>query len=318
MINKEKLIEITGREHVLFDVPLASYTTFRIGGPADALVLIPDEEVLRNVLNYAKEYGIPTFFLGKGSNVLVCDEGFRGIVLTPGEELGEVKVLPAREGENFVRLEAGCGASLYRIARTAMENSLTGLEFASGIPGSLGGAIYMNAGAYGGEMVQVLETITYLDASGVHTMDAAEAQLSYRHSLFMEKEGVILKAVLKLTPGDQEQIRSTIADLAQRRREKQPLEYPSAGSTFKRPEGYFAGKLIQDAGLSGYQVGGAQVSTKHCGFVINAGGATARDVAQLVRDVHEKVKAAFGVEIWPEIRYLGTQGMAPENALWSE
>lgn len=317
MIDKIKLTEITGREHVLFDVPLASYTTFRIGGPADALVLIPDEEVLRSVLAYAEEQNIPTFFLGKGSNVLVNDEGFRGIVLTPGEELGEVKVLPSQEGENFIRLEAGCGASLYRIARTAMENSLTGLEFASGIPGSLGGAIYMNAGAYGGEMVQVLETITYLDAQGVHTMDVQEAELSYRHSCFMGKPGVILKAVLKLVPGDQEKIRSTVAELAQKRREKQPLEFPSAGSTFKRPEGYFAGKLIQDAGLSGYQVGGAQVSPKHCGFVVNVGGATAKDVAQLVRDVHEKVKETFGVEIWPEIRYLGTRGVSPENKLWN-
>lgn len=299
-----ELKRIVGTENAQADVPLSEYTSFRIGGRADALVRVQSVCQLREVMAWCQQAGIPWFLLGKGSNLLISDEGFRGVIVQSDGELAQVRI-------NGTQITAGCGVSLARIAKEALDQELTGLEFAAGIPGSLGGAVYMNAGAYGGEMSQVLTSITYLDAEGEHTIGPEEAELGYRASRFMKEGGIVVKAVITLKPGKRQEIMERMQDLAVKRRSKQPLEYPSAGSMFKRPEGYFAGKLIQDADLAGFSVGGAQVSRKHCGFVINTGGASARDVRELVRQVHIRVKERFGVELWPEVRFLGSRGLEP-------
>lgn len=299
-----KLRTVLGEENVSQGVRLADYTTFRIGGPADILVRPQNVEQLQKVIDWCHNLQLPWILLGKGSNVLANDEGFHGVVICPEGDFLAVHT----EG---YQIHAGCGVSLARVAREALDHELTGMEFASGIPGSLGGAVYMNAGAYGGEMSQVLSSIQYLDQTGIHTIGPDEARFDYRNSRFMQEGSLVLGAVLHLKPGDRQQIQEQMRELARRRKEKQPLEYPSAGSMFKRPEGYFAGKLIQDAGLSGFTVGGAKISEKHCGFVINTGAATAQDVRNLVRAVHDKVWECFGVRIWPEVRYLGEQGWEP-------
>ncbi|MBQ7065067.1 MAG: UDP-N-acetylmuramate dehydrogenase [Firmicutes bacterium] len=293
--------------HICFDEPLSEHTTFRVGGPADVMVFPHNREELGRVLAICREAGSPWFFLGKGSNLLVNDEGFRGVVICPEGELAEVRT------EGCV-LTAGCAVSLAHLAAEAQQQGLTGLEFASGIPGTFGGGIYMNAGAYGGEMCQVLTDIVYLDEDGEHHIAPEDAGLGYRTSCFQQRGGLILGGSVTLQPGDREQIMARMKELNGLRRAKQPLEYPSAGSMFKRPEGYFAGKLIQDAGLAGFTVGGAQVSSKHCGFVINRGGATAADITSLVHQVTDRVYQTFGVRMQPEVRYLGPYGLCP----WQE
>ncbi len=298
------LSALVGEENISLNVPMASLTTFKIGGPADATVRPQDVEQLKEVTEWCREKGLPWILLGKGSNILVSDEGFRGVVICPEGDFLSIHT----EG---YQIHVGCGVTLARAAKEALDHGLTGLEFAAGIPGSLGGAVYMNAGAYGGEMSQVLGSICYLDGSGIRHIGPEEARFTYRGSRFMQEKSLVLGAVICLKPGDAGQIQERMRDLAGRRREKQPLEYPSAGSMFKRPEGYFAGKLIQDAGLAGFSVGGARVSEKHCGFVINTGSATARDVRALVQAVHNKVWESFGVRIWPEVRYLGHKGWEP-------
>lgn len=295
---------IAGEDNCAQDVSLADYTTFRIGGPADFMVRPQNAGQLSEVVGFCRAENLPWLLLGKGSNLLVSDEGFRGVILLPEGELAGIQLESGR-------LTAGCAVSLAKIARAALEAELTGFEFAAGIPGSLGGAVYMNAGAYGGEMKQVLDSITYLDEKGFHTISAEDARLGYRTSRFMEQGGLVAGAVLTLKPGRREEIFALMQDLAAKRKAKQPLEFPSAGSMFKRPEGYFAGKLIQDAGLAGFRQNDAQVSEKHCGFVINTGGAKASDVRELVRQVHLRVKERFGVELWPEVRYLTPYGLAP-------
>lgn len=299
-----ELREIVGEEHVQENVSLAGYTTFRIGGPADVLVQAGEEEQLEKVLAWCRESGRPWILLGRGSNVLVDDAGFRGTVILLDGTLAQIEV----RGD---QITAGAGASLARIARTALEHELTGVEYAAGIPGTLGGAVYMNAGAYGGEIGRTVSSIRYLDKEGIHEIGPEEAGFEYRSSRFMWENAIVLGAEMTLQPGDRQAIMDRMQELAEQRKSKQPLEYPSAGSMFKRPEGFFAGKLIQDAGLAGYSVGGAQVSEKHCGFVINRGNATAEDVRELVRQVADRVEQTFGVRLEPEVRYLSQEGLKP-------
>lgn len=277
---------------------MSRHTSFKIGGPADIFVQPASAEEMAQALRLAREEQVPFFVMGNGSNLLVSDEGFRGMILHTGG-LKEISV------ERDV-IYAEAGATLRRVAKEAWEHGLTGLEFAAGIPGSLGGAVCMNAGAYGGEMKDVLLDVRVMTREGeVVLLSAKDLDLSYRHSVLQEKEYIVLSARLHLTRGDKEQIKDRMDELAQARKEKQPLEYPSAGSTFKRPEGYFAGKLIQDAGLKGYTVGGAQVSEKHSGFVINRGNATAEEVLFLIRQVQKRIKQQFGVAMDTEVRMLG-------------
>lgn len=278
---------------------MSRHTSFKVGGPADFFVQPADVDEFWNVLHLAREEKVPFFIVGNGSNLLVSDEGFRGMILHTGGGLRKISV----EGDVIY---AQAGALLSSVARTALEHGLTGMEFAAGIPGTLGGAVCMNAGAYGGEMKDILIDAEVLTQDGEHlVLPVEELDLSYRHSVIFEKDYVVLAAHICLSRGDKTQIRDRMNELAGARKEKQPLEYPSAGSTFKRPEGYFAGKLIQDAGLRGYTVGGAQVSEKHCGFVINRGNATAEEILFLITQVRKKVKQQFGVDLEPEVRMLG-------------
>lgn len=292
------LQNLVGEENIRQMEPMSRHTTFRVGGPADVLVSATEEN-LAGIIALCREYGENYYVIGNGSNLLVGDGGIRGVVITLLTSAESVKV-----DENHIT--AGAGMLLSKVAHIAAEHTLTGMEFAAGIPGSIGGAVVMNAGAYGGEMKDIIESVTVVDPEGsVHVLGLEELELGYRTSCILKKGYIVTKAVLRLTPGDQEQILAVMKDLKEKRQEKQPLEYPSAGSTFKRPEGYFAGKLIMDAGLRGYTVGGAQVSEKHCGFVINRGGATAADVCRLISDVAEKVKAEFGVTLEPEVKMIG-------------
>ena len=278
---------------------MAGHTTFKVGGPADCLITLENEEQLQKVQRYLHLVGIPFFVLGNGSNVLVSDKGYKGVILQVGDKMSDIRV----EGKRVI---AQAGARMSQVSRAAMENGLTGLEFASGIPGTVGGGVVMNAGAYGGEMRQVVESVTVVDSNGeILELDNSTMEFGYRYSIIRNQPFVVIKVTFLLQEGVTEQIKETMDDLAARRREKQPLEYPSAGSTFKRPEGYFAGALIMDAGLRGFRIGGAQVSEKHCGFVINAGNATAEDVMNVIQEVRFRVKEQFGVELEPEVVFLG-------------
>ncbi|MCC8023947.1 MAG: UDP-N-acetylmuramate dehydrogenase [Clostridium sp.] len=285
--------------------PMSRHTTFRIGGPAAFFAGPSNEEELAAVLRLCGEYGIPWKILGNGSNLLVSDQGVEGVVIA------------MEHGWNYGRVQnglvtAGAGLLLSRAAHLAFEASLEGLEFAAGIPGTVGGALVMNAGAYGSEIKAVLVSAKVMTPQG-ETLDlkAEELKLGYRSSIIPEAGYVVLEAVFGLKPGEKDGIEARMKDLAARRKEKQPLEYPSAGSTFKRPEGYFAGKLIEDAGLRGYRLGGAQVSEKHCGFVINREGATAADVINLCRHVQSQVKANAGVDLDMEVKRWGVFSDAP-------
>ena len=301
MINPEfynKLAEIVSSEAILENEPMSKHTTFRIGGNADVFVS-PKINQVAEIMALAKEYGVPVTIVGNGSNLLVGDKGIRGLVLSFGKESEEIQV----DGSCMI---VSAGVLLSKIAAEAAKRSLTGFEFAAGIPGTLGGAIVMNAGAYGGEIKDVLISATVLTPEGeIKELSNGELDLSYRHSCIPENGYIVLEAVLEFMPGEEDMIREKMADFRNRRVEKQPLEYPSAGSTFKRPEGHFAGKLVQDADLRGYTVGGAQVSEKHCGFVINKGDATAADVVQLMEDVKKIVYDKFQVELEPEVKMIG-------------
>ena len=279
--------------------PMSKHTTFRIGGAAEVFAA-PDARELPQLLAMAKGADVPVTVIGNGSNLLVGDRGIAGLVIEIGERMSEVRI----EGTTLV---AGAGALLSKAAQAAAAAGLGGLEFAAGIPGSVGGAVVMNAGAYGGEMKDVLQSVKVLTEEGeLLSLAAAELELGYRHSCVPERKYIVVEATMELSAKPEEEIRACMAELRAKRAEKQPLEYPSAGSTFKRPEGYFAGKLIMDAGLRGYTVGGAQVSEKHCGFVINKGDATAADVRQLMQDVHDRVKEQFDVELEPEVKMIGS------------
>lgn len=295
---KNKLLEIVSSDQLLIDSLMRDHTTFRIGGPADFIVFPENEEQLADITAFCKTNDIPVFLMGNGSNLLVRDGGFRGVMINT-RQMNTV----VTEG---TRVTAQAGASLRAVAQEALAHSLSGFEFASGIPGTIGGAAIMNAGAYGGEMKDVVAKVHLMTADGrFETVDGADCHFGYRQSRMRDAGEIVTAVELTLTPGNAEVIRAKMKELNQRRRDKQPLNYPSAGSTFKRPEGYFAGKLIQDAGLKGYQVGGAEVSQKHSGFVINADNATAADVLQLIGDVQHKVKAQFGVDLEPEVITIG-------------
>ncbi len=281
---------------VLVDEPMAAHTSFRIGGPADLFVSATSEQ-LREAVRLCRKVNIPYMVIGNGSNLLVSDAGVDGVVLQPSAQ-------DAVFEEEFVI--ASAGMSLGKLCLEACEHGLTGLEFAYGIPGSVGGGVYMNAGAYGGELADVLEEVTVLDQDGnVLFLHKHELNLGYRHSVFMEKPYTVLKATLRLKADSPTAIRARMDDFLSRRKEKQPLEYPSGGSFFKRPAGHFAGALIEQCGLKGFTVGGAQVSEKHAGFVINRGGATCADVMELCRQVQEKVWETFGVRLEREVQYIG-------------
>ena len=293
-----QLEHITDSTCIHLQEPMSRHTTFRVGGPADVLVT-PDRDSIAAIIKLCRSENVPYTLIGNGSNLLVSDKGVRGVVIEMGEHAGEIRVT-----QNEITAQAG--ALLSKIANTAAKEGLTGMEFAAGIPGSLGGAVVMNAGAYGGEMKDILVSAVVLDENGEEkTLSADELELRYRHSCISEKHYIVLEATIRLLPGDEQEIRLKMKELSEQRQEKQPLQYPSAGSTFKRPEGYFAGKLIMDAGLRGYTVGGAQVSEKHCGFVINKGDATAEDICKLMKDVSEKVQEQFGVVLEPEVKQIG-------------
>ena len=295
---------------LLRDEPMKKHTTFRIGGPADYYAE-PDMSRISKLIEIAKACDMPVTVIGNGSNLLVGDKGIRGLVIGIGKGMSEIEVTEAvaqdfTAQDNCHIITAGAGAILAAVAAKAAEASLSGLEFASGIPGSVGGAVVMNAGAYGGEIKDVLIDATVLTADGeLKTVTRDELDLSYRHSIVPEKGYIVLSARFRLTPKPKDEIKSYMAELRAKRVEKQPLEYPSAGSTFKRPEGYFAGTLIMDAGLRGYSVGDAQVSEKHCGFVVNKGEAAAADVLTLIKDVQETVLKQFGVKLEPEVKMIG-------------
>lgn len=293
-----ELQNVMGGSGIFMQEPMKKHTTFRVGGPADVLVQ-PDETALAAVLGLCRQYHVPYSFIGNGSNLLVGDKGIRGVVIEMTEPMGNIEV-------HGTQITAQAGAMLSKIANTAASNGLGGMEFAAGIPGSVGGAVVMNAGAYGREMKDIIEKVYVLDENGAQLeLDRDALDLGYRHSCIPEKKYIVTKVVLELVPRNEAEIRSEMKELNEKRAEKQPLQYPSAGSTFKRPEGYFAGKLIMDAGLRGYQVGGAQVSEKHCGFVINKGDATAADICHLMRDVSDKVQAQSGVVLEPEVKMIG-------------
>ena len=297
----DKLNNVIAKDSILIDEPMSRHTTFRVGGPADFFVTPKAKEEVRDVIRICKEAGMPYYIIGNGSNLLVSDAGYRGVIVQICKEMNEVKV----EGD---LVKAQAGALLSGIAAKALGAELSGFEFASGIPGTIGGACVMNAGAYGGEMKDVLESVTALTGEGkIIELGRNELELGYRTSVIAKKGYIVLGAVLKLERGDGEKIKTYMDELKEKRVTKQPLEYPSAGSTFKRPEGYFAGKLIEDAGLRGFQVGGAQVSEKHCGFVINRDDATAADIMELMRQVQIRVKENSGVDLEPEVKRLGDE-----------
>lgn len=298
----QQLCEILGEGRIKCQEPMKEHTTFRVGGPADYFVMPKTAEQTGKVIQACKQKKVPYFILGNGSNLLISDAGYRGVVIHLGEAWTEV-----RREETTVW--AGAGVRLSRLADYLAECSLSGFEFAAGIPGTLGGAVAMNAGAYGGELCQVIDSVKVVDSEGeIRVFTCGEMDFGYRTSRVLKEHGLILEVCLKLVPGREEEVREKIADLNGRRREKQPLEYPSAGSTFKRPPGYFAGKLIQDAGLAGFSVGDAQISEKHCGFVINKGDATAKDILALYKEVQRRVKEQFGVALELEVKLVGEFG----------
>ena len=294
--NRLKLI--AGDSNVRCDEPMSSHCTFRAGGTAKYYV-IPDEyKKVRDVLRLCVEENIPYYVIGNGSNLLVQDDGFDGVIIEIDSALAKIEI-------NGNEIVAKAGAKLSKIAVKALNESLTGFEFAHGIPGNLGGAVTMNAGAYGGEMKDVLKWVKVLDNNGeMKTLKAEELELGYRTSIIVKEKMIVLEACIELHEGNRDEIEMHMKELKAKRKEKQPLEYPSAGSTFKRPEGYFAGKLIQDAGLKGYRVGGAMVSEKHSGFVINYDNATATDIINLMKDVRKKVYEEFQVTLEPEVKIL--------------
>ncbi len=299
---KKRLIDATGELQVQENAPMAKFTSFRAGGCADLLVQPHNTEELRAALRILQEEECPHTVLGNGSNVLVRDGGYRGVIVKLGDGFDKV----AADG-SIIR--CGSGALLPAVAKAAADAGLSGLEFASGIPGSIGGAVFMNAGAYGGEFKDVLLKATVISEDGarIFDMDTDMLKLGYRQSVLQKSGDIVLEAEISLEPGDENEIKKTMAELKSKRNAKQPVNYPSAGSFFKRPEGYFAGKLIQDAGLKGVSVGGAEVSQLHSGFLINKGGASAADILQLMKIVQAAVMDRFGVMLEPEVRIIGEE-----------
>lgn len=290
--------EFYNKDNIKIDEKLSSYVNFKVGGPADILLIPDSKEQVKKSIGICRENNIPVYVIGNGSNILVRDGGFRGVVIS----LKGVHNITV----NDERIEAECGVMLKEVSDKAMENSLTGFEFACGIPGTIGGAVFMNAGAYDGEISHVIESVEVIDENcNIINLTNEELDFGYRSSLVMKKGYIVLSAVFKLKKGQVKTIKELVNDLTNKRESKQPLEYPSAGSTFKRPTGYFAGKLIQDAGLKGYSIGGAAVSEKHSGFVINKGNATAKDITDLIEHIQDEVKKQFGVDLHTEVRIIG-------------
>ena len=294
----EALLKILQPEQLLYNEPMSRHTTFRVGGPADVMAFPESAEQLCAVLEAAKVCGVPVLVMGNGSNMIVRDGGIRGLVVVLGERFAKIDV-------NGTEIIAQAGASLARVAATAQAAGLTGLEFSSGIPGTLGGGCAMNAGAYGGQLSDVLvDARVYLNGE-IRTLTLEEMQMGYRSTLPLREGGIVLEARFALKEDDGEAIMARMKDLNARRRDKQPLNFPSAGSTFKRPEGYFAGALIEQSGLKGASVGGAQVSEKHAGFIVNTGNATAKDITDLIAHVQRVVLEKFGVRLETEVRIIG-------------
>lgn len=306
MINKEKYIDFLtslrseiSKDHLYLDEPMSRHTTFRIGGPADIFVTPSSVEEVAFIIEKTGEYNIPVTILGNGSNVLVLDRGIRGLVLNFGQEMAYIK-------HNGTKVTAGAGALLSDVSQYAAAHNLTGMEFAVGIPGSLGGAVFMNAGAYEGEMSHIVSaTVSVCPEGIIRRMDYASIDFGYRHSAFQDNRYIVCEVELTLKQGESHVINYRMSDFTAKRETKQPLEMPSAGSTFKRPPGYFAGTLIEQSGLKGLKIGGAQVSVKHAGFVINTGEATAEDVLTLIKEIQKRVYEKFGVSLHPEVRILG-------------
>lgn len=296
----DELKKNLGDSVIYEDEMMSGHTTFKVGGPADIFVIPDSIESVKKVVSYCKEREVEWFVIGRGSNLLVKDGGFRGVIICLYNTLNQITV------ENETTIRAGAGALLSKIAMTAADNDLSGFEFASGIPGSLGGAIAMNAGAYGGEIKNCIRSALVIDDDmNIVTLSAKELNLGYRTSIIKEKNYVVLEASFSFEKGNKEEIIDKMNSLNAKRREKQPLEYPSAGSTFKRPKGHFAGKLIQDCDLGGYRVGGASISLKHCGFVVNDNNASAAEILQVIQDAKKTVYEKFGVELEPEVRIIG-------------
>lgn len=296
----EKIINIIGANNVNESEPMKNHTTFRVGGNALVYVSVDREEKAVELIRLLSTYGVPYFILGNGSNILVSDNGFDGVIIEIAKNLSNISICDDK-------ITAEAGALLVKVANEAYYNGLSGLEFASGIPGTVGGAVVMNAGAYGGEMKDVITKVKLYDIDNdeIVIKSVDEMDFSYRHSIVKDKSYIVLEVEFRLNKKDKEEIKTVMDELKAKRIEKQPLEYPSAGSTFKRPEGYFAGKLIQDSGLKGYSVGGAQVSEKHSGFVINKNNAKAEDIYKLIQDVKDKVYKDSGVMLEEEVILLG-------------
>jgi len=297
----KKMSEYIPRDLIKINEPMKDHTSFKAGGCADFFIVPENSTQLIELVQFLKESQVPYYIMGNGSNLLVRDKGFRGVIIQIYRNMSDVKI----DGEE---VWAEAGILLSSLSNKIMNSHLTGFEFASGIPGTLGGAIYMNAGAYGGEMKQVLVSADVVDEDGkIITLTNEELKLGYRSSILQQKKYIVLSAKLKLQEGDIDEIKARINYLTEQRKAKQPLELPSAGSTFKRPEGYYAGKLIMDAGLRGYSIGDAQVSEKHCGFVVNKGNASAGDIIKLIHHIQNTVKEKFGVFMEPEVRIIGEE-----------
>ena len=293
----DELTKAIKSENIFKNEPMCDHTSFKIGGRASVFITPSTEDEILYAVKYANENKIPYYVMGNGSNLLVCDEGFDGIIICIGKNFSQITT-------NGCKICAQAGASLAKLSAEAAKHSLAGLEFASGIPGTVGGAVVMNAGAYGGEIKDVAVKTKYIDKSlCIKTVEGDAHNFGYRKSCFTEGD-IVLETVFELKEGDKKQITDTMLELNSRRKEKQPLELPSAGSTFKRPEGYFAGKLIEDAGLKGFKIGGAEVSTKHCGFVVNSDNASYADVVNLINHIKNTVKQKFGVELECEVKIL--------------
>ena len=295
----EFIKNIIPKERIFFDEPMSAHTTFRIGGAAECMVLIEQEEELLKLVPYLNQIEENYFILGNGSNLLVGDKGYRGVIIKLGEGMNRISV----DGN---RIHAQAGALLSKTAAAARDAELSGMEFAAGIPGSIGGGVVMNAGAYDGEMKQITESVKVMDKEGkIMVLDNDTMEFGYRTSIIKNRPFIVLEVTLRMQPGNKDEIQSKMKELMEKRQSRQPLNYPSAGSTFKRPEGYFAGKLIMDAGLRGYRIGDAQVSDKQCGFVVNIGTASAADVKEVIEEVQERVKDRFHVRLEPEVIFLG-------------
>ena len=293
----DELKSVLDESQILMNEPMSQHTSFRVGGPAD-LFLKPEADQIGKVIQMCHQFGMPYLILGNGSNLLIVDEGIRGVVIEIGNHLSQLSL-------NKNQITVGAGTLLSSCANYAAANGLGGMEFAAGIPGSIGGAVTMNAGAYGGEMKDILKKVTIVNQQGnLQVINGKDLDMGYRNSNIQKYKYVVLEAVLELTPNEEASVRQRMKELSLKRSSKQPLEYPSAGSTFKRPEGFFAGKLIMDAGLSGYRVGGAMVSEKHCGFVINYDHASAQDICKLIQEVRDLVYAKYQVWLEPEVKII--------------